>query len=329
MQAISSTRLGLALVVAAVGPAAAQPVTSPKTCAVTIARAPEDVRVVVEAWVRAEQRCSTALEVRIVPTEGGLYLFAQDEQGRVRERVVPDPQSAGVLIASWVADDTMYVPPPTATPGREMVMPGPVMGTESLTAPGPAPASSARSSKWIELSVGLSAQRSDDGGLRADVDLLAREHYSFGIAASATATRLPMITADGDGQISTSDKKLMVTAARTWQSGRWFLRGMAGAGAVYSRALSFPTWSASSAEIIEAHGWFPTAEAAAAAGIELGRDWALQFGPMLTMYSEQFKGDQVDPNPANYMYGPNGTNPVTLQRRNSELIMFTGLKYRL
>jgi len=321
-------RLGLALVVATMTPASAQPVTSPASCAVTIARAPEDVRVVVEEWVRAEPRCSSALEVRIIPTDGGLYIFAQDEHGRIRERIVPDPQSAGVLIASWVADDSMYVPPPTATPAGDVLPEHTVMGTERLSAgPAPFPASrSNRMSKWIGLSVGMSARRSDDGGVRADLDLLTHGQYSFGIAASVTETRIPTTGPDGMGELSTSDKKLMVTAARTWQQGRWYVRGLAGVGAVYSYALSMPYWSASSAEIVEAEGWFPTAEAAAAAGVELGNDWSLQFGPTLTLYSEHFTGDQILPNPANFMYGP---NTVTLSRNDPELLLFTGLRYRL
>ncbi|MEJ7604318.1 MAG: hypothetical protein WKG01_41040, partial [Kofleriaceae bacterium] len=50
--------------------AGAQPVIAPDRCDVTIARAPDDVREVIESWVRAEPRCSVALEVRVVPTDG-------------------------------------------------------------------------------------------------------------------------------------------------------------------------------------------------------------------------------------------------------------------
>ncbi|MEO6774142.1 MAG: hypothetical protein ABI467_14180 [Kofleriaceae bacterium] len=74
------------------------------TCSVNIVRAPDAVRETIEHWL-ANERCTLALEVRIIPTEGGLYVLATDEHGRVRERIVPDPQSAGVLIASWAADD--------------------------------------------------------------------------------------------------------------------------------------------------------------------------------------------------------------------------------
>src|SRR5215470_2613557 len=110
------------------GSAAAQP----DVCNVTIVRAPDAVREVVESWVRAEPRCSGTLEVRIVPTDGGYYLFARDADGRTRERVVPDPQSAGALVASWAAADEVQLaaPPPVA--------PSPVQSPIVLLPLGPA-----------------------------------------------------------------------------------------------------------------------------------------------------------------------------------------------
>lgn len=92
-----------ALVVATSAPASGQP----EPCSVTIARAPDDVRVEIEAWVRAEPRCVTPLEVRVVETAGGLYLFARDGRGFTRERIVPDGRTAGALVASWIADDSI------------------------------------------------------------------------------------------------------------------------------------------------------------------------------------------------------------------------------
>jgi len=82
-------------------PAAAAP------CVVEVVRAPEGVREVVDHWVAAEPQCAATLEVRIVETEGGLYVIARDARGHVHDRVVPDAQTAGVLIASWAADDAV------------------------------------------------------------------------------------------------------------------------------------------------------------------------------------------------------------------------------
>jgi hypothetical protein len=62
-------------------PTTETPTTTDTHCAVTIAHAPDDVREVVESWLRGESRCHGELEVRIVPTEGGLYLFARRPGG--------------------------------------------------------------------------------------------------------------------------------------------------------------------------------------------------------------------------------------------------------
>src|SRR5688572_26737906 len=97
------------VLVAVAGTAAAQPVTRPEhdPCNVTIAVAPAEVRAEIEAWVRAEPRCERELEVRVLPADEGLYLQARSRDGRVRERVVPDAQSAAVLVVSWMADDSL------------------------------------------------------------------------------------------------------------------------------------------------------------------------------------------------------------------------------
>jgi hypothetical protein len=72
---------------------------------VRIVHAPRNVAAVVAQWLVQEPRCGSPLEVRVVPSREGLYVFARDAGGHVRERTVPDAQSAGVLIASWAAAD--------------------------------------------------------------------------------------------------------------------------------------------------------------------------------------------------------------------------------
>src|SRR4051794_30817942 len=112
----------LAIVTGSIGTALAEP------CAVNIVRAPDEVRPVVERWLAQESRCKP-LEVRIVATEDGLYILARDDRGRLHERVVPSPDAAGVLIASWAADDLIgsepvVAPAPTSpTPIDAMPMP--------------------------------------------------------------------------------------------------------------------------------------------------------------------------------------------------------------
>jgi hypothetical protein len=124
-----NTVLVLALLTAS-APAFAQP-EGPQ-CDVVIARAPDAVRTEIERWVAAEPRCARGLEVRVLETPEGLYLFARDDRGFTRERVVPDATTAGALVASWIADDSvdgvwMYAPPaPAAITPAPYVAPAPV-----------------------------------------------------------------------------------------------------------------------------------------------------------------------------------------------------------
>src|SRR5688572_6204068 len=74
-------------------------------CQVDLEHVPADVSEAITSWVSAEPRCAVALSVRVVPTDGGLYVVATDANGGVRERVVPDAETAAVLVASWAADD--------------------------------------------------------------------------------------------------------------------------------------------------------------------------------------------------------------------------------
>src|SRR5687767_12649169 len=87
----------------------ARPTVDPGECIVTVIRAPSEVRAEIDKWVGAEQACKTTLEVRVLATDGGYYLWARDSFGREHERIVPDAQTAGVLVASWVADDSYVV----------------------------------------------------------------------------------------------------------------------------------------------------------------------------------------------------------------------------
>ena len=52
---------------------AAAAFADPAPCAVTSVRAPDDVRATVESWL-ANERCEIPLTVRIIATEGELYI---------------------------------------------------------------------------------------------------------------------------------------------------------------------------------------------------------------------------------------------------------------
>ncbi|HTL38244.1 MAG TPA: hypothetical protein VL326_34175 [Kofleriaceae bacterium] len=331
------TVISLGLVLAASTTAFAQPVTSPATCAVRVVRAPDDVRQVVEAWVKAEPKCSLAVEVRIIPTDGGLYLFALDERGRIRERMVPDAQSAGVLVASWVADDTMYTPPPKAPPTQnetvdpfavrgsgpnsDLTTPGMTLSSEPVDGMSKVPANKTVS-KWVGLGLVMTSD-SNDGGIRLDADVWTRGKYSIGAALSSTSGHMDVISSQGAGTMMARDIKLMVTGSHTWQSnGRWFARGGAGLGLVHTQVfinIDEPSFN-SSYGFYEAAGWTGVAEASLIGGAELGKNWSANFGPVVTLYAQNLHANDA----SGYMY-----ETVNFERRDLQLMFYGGLKYRL
>lgn len=119
------------------GAAHAQPAAT--QCQVNVVRAPEDVRRVIESWVRRETACRTSLDVRVIPTDDGLYLLARDPSGRMYERLVPDAQAAGVLVASWIAGDSAPPAPPPAASAEPTapVAPAPVVAPVPVAPPLP------------------------------------------------------------------------------------------------------------------------------------------------------------------------------------------------
>jgi hypothetical protein len=304
------------------GEASAEPMPQPGTCRVTIARAPDDVRATVEAWVRSEPQCSVALEIRVVPTEGGLYLLAQDERGRMRERIVPDAQTAGVLVASWIADDNapqpqplvepVQAPPPTSTISPEWPT------NESLAPPGLAPATitaaattPVRRSRW--LSVGALFPLSPDSGLglRVDADLFRRGRWTLGAAVSAGAAEQHLFTSNGGGELDSTDYKLMAVAARTTQTGRWHLRPALGVGLIRSEGL------ANDGTMYLVSGTFPTAEASFMLSRELGKNWAVYMAPTATLIVQE------------YTIHESSWGWRTLHRGLVDLALFSGVRHRL
>jgi hypothetical protein len=176
------------VVAAALGQSAgAQPVTQPERapCRVTVVLAPADVRAEIEAWVRAEPRCERELEVRVVPTDEGLYLSATDPRGRMRERVVPDAQSAAVLVVSWMADDSLGPTLPVAMPApphAEIDDEVPSAVELGTAPPGLARRYEQRHGERHWLTIGAIAGPHDAVGVRGQVDLLTHGRWSLGIA---------------------------------------------------------------------------------------------------------------------------------------------------
>jgi hypothetical protein len=105
-------------------------------CAVEIARAPDEAHEAIARWVAQEPRCGAPLTVRVVPTADGLYVLAQAADGRTFERVVPDAEAAGVLVASWAArvEDQAAARAPVVAPGVPAVAPARFGGSRSTVA---------------------------------------------------------------------------------------------------------------------------------------------------------------------------------------------------
>ncbi len=284
-------RLAVALlaVVHAPGVARAQPVTQPELepCRVTIALAPSDVRAEIEAWVRAEPRCENELEIRVVPTDDGLYLSARDQHGHVRERVVPDAQSAAVLVVSWMADDSLGPTFPRHTerepPTPTERAPAATLDNESPFDPGPpglsehASISGAHRARWLTLGAITSSE--DRIGVRGQLDLLRGRWWSIGAAGGwrPTERRGADMGADGSGQA-----RVVVSARRSF--GAVSLRAQLGLGADVSttnQRMDDRDAMDGDRRVRGGAALIPKAEAAVFADVRVLDSWGLIGGPIV------------------------------------------------
>lgn len=283
-------------------------------CEVSIPTAPVDVRIEIERWVRAEPRCGQPLEVRVVPTEGSFYLFARDPAGRVRERVVPDAQSAGVLVASWIADDSV--------PAIELA---PVLlETASATAPRP------RLRRWVSLG-GLQRMEGGGGrGLRGELDVTSRGPWSFGVAVAGSDSNTMPAFQTSDGMqadftsLTTRDVRVMATVSRTVRSDAFELRLAGGAGIVHTSA----TGSVGAASVwggfatMETVG--PIAEVSAQASLRLGGRWAIGIGPLVSWFvRSELSGRMLDDGTAS------ARMPLQVSRDRLDVSMLAALRTRI
>ncbi len=311
-----------ALVAAAPAAADPGPGTEPGACQVTIARAPDDVRQVVETWVHSEPQCSIALEVRIVPTDGGLYLLAQDEQGRIRDRIVPDAQTAGVLVASWIADDNAPPPPAPAPDPFATRAPAPITAAESINPPGMVPiaivtgASGGTPSrdKWLALGALAPLTGTSGVGLRGELDVWRRGAWTFGAAASYTESSMDLYTSTGWGSMGATDLKMIAYVGRPWRFGRWQLRPAMGIGFIYAEGTGYVSDPATS---IDVDGTFPTAEGSLVISRDLGKQWAAYGGPLATIIAQRFDEPYYT------------STPMTVLRNDIDFALFAGVRHRL
>ena len=292
-------------------PAAAQPVTQPSTCEVTISRAPDEVREAIEAWVKAEPRCSTTLDVRVVTTEGGFYLFARDSAGRIRERIVPDAQSAGVLVASWVADDLIAATPPPPAPM-------PPSATPVVAPPGDAPAVVATaqaprtSNRWLTLGATVEVE-GHSAGVRGELDLLQRGKWTLGAILAGSYSELafgPELFASG--RLEVVDIAVLAALSRTSSFGKWNMRLSVAAGLLRTRVTGDIE-----GEPMDASAFTPTAEASIVFSREFLDGWAFAAGPIVTMPAQE------------YTVMDDSGSEVRFARRGLDVMAFGGLRRRL
>jgi hypothetical protein len=317
--------LAVLAAIASPRPALADP--QPPACQVTFARAPEDVQKVIESWVRAEPRCVTTLELRVIPTDGGYYLMARDADGRTHERLVPDAQSAGVLVASWMADDS--VPPPiveapaTPPPPAENVSNAP--GATAAVAPPNAPpvalgaptavlkTAPARPGvgRWLTLGL-LGGSRG--GGLRGELDVVTRGRWSLSAVLAGSTWDVDLYSFTGYGLVEATDLRALATIARTITRGKWSLRLAGGAGLVHTSVSGYLN-----TESLHASGVFGTAEASALVARRLGNRWALTTGAVLTWYAQEYNVMSTDP----------FTEPDTTAQRSADVMYVLGVRRRM
>jgi hypothetical protein len=275
-----------------VGVAAAAPaVADPAPCAVTIVRAPDDVRATVESWL-ANERCEIPLTVRIISTDGELYIYAQDERGRVHERTVPDAQSAGVLIASWTADDGITLPAPeTVAPAAPVPVTAPPLARD-LLAPtvlhdrAPLAIRPQPPSHW--LTFGATAGSSNSIGVRAELEVMRRGAFSTDVLVKWGASSMDELADPlGNGYYLARfrDGSALGGAHYTWKlRDVWHVRAGVAAGIVATQLdLQYTSFSNGMTASAGASMISPIAEGSLLFGRSFGDAWEFDVGPIATV----------------------------------------------
>jgi len=306
------TRLVALAITLAAAPAAADP------CDVRIVHAPDAVRAEVAKWLLDEAACGGPLEIRIVPTTEGLYVFAHDMNGRVRERVVPDAQSAGVLIASWAASDADA--------------PKPAMSVELSYSP-PEPALAPPRDALIRryMPARASQQRmlamqtffgSTIVGMRGEYDVWRKGPW----LASATMSIAHDDYIDwenrGHDKLDFIDTKLMASVAAIGETDRVRITWGVSAGvlASYVRGTSYfdddPMQPSYAYGTLDALGLSPALEATATIGVRLSREWLIEGGALATVFTQEYET-------------PTTMGHTTIEARGAKLLFLAGVRRSL
>lgn len=290
-------------------------------CEVSFVRAPDEVRLIIEKWLAAEPRCSGTIELRVVETEGGsLYLIAQRPDGRIHEREVPDAQSAGVLVASWVADDWTSTPRDEveSAPAVAPVPASPVVDPPAIVATVPARARA--TGRWLTVGGMLQTEGEGGFGARFELDLLGGRSakWTLGIAGAGVSSEMSLSLRGGYGYLETIDLRALLVAARTWQLGsEWNIRWSFGLGPTYTEGTAVVSdYSDPYNErlmALPADGVSMAYESSLTLARELfDHRWAVTFGPAATLIKQLLDGPEVE-----------------VSRSKIELMFMLGARYRL
>jgi len=288
----------LIAIVSLTGSAAAQPanpqLVEVRPCAVTIVRAPDDARREIEDWVAREVSCRIALDVRVIPTDGGLYLLARESTGKLHERLVPDAQSAGVLVASWIANDSLEPPPPPplTPPPPALLLPGPMPFVEPpgdmiLRVPAPcrgmACGNPRRRGAW-GIGVTLFPTETSGARLRGDIDVVRVGGFAAGLVMAGGSTTNNYMYSYLYGYASPArrlDGRVLGGVSWTLRQGAFNARLQAAAGAVWSHILKDESVG------VYARNWSAFAfEASVLLGYQVSDEWSVGIAPVVTKYNE-------------------------------------------
>lgn len=258
-----------------------------ETCEVTFVVAPEDARLTIERVVAAEPRCTGQLEVRVVPTEGGLFVLGQRPDGRIHERLVPNAETAGILIASWVGDAWTPAPQEDVFANRHASeTPTPTVTRSVVVEP------RERRDRWgsASLLVGTDEQL----GYRGEVDVFGVRDVRIGVAAMVAAHHTETQEIDVSGSMFIDDYRAGAYGAWALRQGAWLVRPSVGVGVVHSRVVVDAT---------QAGVWAPVRGSDRSTSVDFqgqilfGRElhdgWSVAAGVLATVHHQAFSPDAM------------------------------------
>lgn len=250
----------------------ARPARSDGTaCRVTLTGAPDEIREIVNAWLRGEPRCGAALDVAIAAQDGGYLLEARDARGARRVRFAPDAQIAGALIASWAADGSLVLAAPgdglAGPPAPEVVLPpSAVLPAVMNRLPEPV--------RELDPRLLLGAIVGAEQGMLGEIDLVALpRHVSLGVALAART---------GSARIYGVQRDLAASgyAGLSFAAARWLLRIEIGAGLQVAELRMYNATNQVWATAVERS---ITTDASLTASRELVSGWAVTGGVRVTV----------------------------------------------